>query len=58
MTKSQISDLQRQISETEQRIARIGDPASHEQLLLLFSLERDLKERRRRLSLIAQAEYA
>jgi uncharacterized protein involved in exopolysaccharide biosynthesis len=54
MTHPQITDLRRQIEETEQRIARLGEPVNREHLLLLFSLERELKEWRRRLSLLLQ----
>lgn len=50
MTTSQIAELGRHIAEAERRIARIGDPATREQLLLVFSLEREVKEWRRRLS--------
>jgi hypothetical protein len=50
MTTSQIAELRRHIAEAERRIARIGDPATREQLLLVFSLEREVKEWRRRLS--------
>jgi hypothetical protein len=57
MTNPQIVDLRRQIAEAERRIARIGDAAGREQLLLLFSLEREVKEWRRRLSR-AEAEHA
>ena len=52
MTNVQALELRRQLDENERRIARLGEPTSREQLLLLFSLERDVKEQRRRLSLI------
>ena len=52
MTNVPALELRRQLDENERRIARLGEPTSREQLLLLFSLERDVKEQRRRLSLI------
>jgi len=52
MTNVQALELRRQLDENERRIARLGEPTSRDQLLLLFSLERDVKEQRRRLSLI------
>jgi len=56
MSNPQVLELRRQIDETERRIARLGEPASRDQLLLLFSLERDLKERRRRLARLRHEE--
>jgi hypothetical protein len=50
VSETQVLELQRQIAEAERRIARIGDPTSREELLLVFSLEREVKEWRRRLS--------
>lgn len=58
MTHPQAAALERQIAEDERRIARIGEPRSPQQVMLLFSLERELKEMRRRLSLLRQESFA
>lgn len=54
MSNHLIHELKRQIDEDEQRIVRLGEPQTREHVLLLFSIERDLKERRRRLVLLQQ----
>ncbi|MCU0934897.1 MAG: hypothetical protein MUF66_02235 [Gammaproteobacteria bacterium] len=58
MSHPLIYELRRQIDEDEQRIVRLGEPRSREHVLLLFSIERDLKERRRRLVLLEQEATA
>jgi hypothetical protein len=56
MTHPYVTELLRQIAADEKRLARIGDPQSREQALLLFSIERDIKERRRRIALLLQEQ--
>ena len=58
MSNHLIHELRRQIDEDEQRLVRLGEPQTREHVLLLFSIERDLKERRRRLILLEQEATA